>query len=181
MTPFEKYLTENNIKPQSKEERKELHTAFRTIYQREYRKRKERKKKKRVEIHFDPASFITLEEKAREHSLSVPSFIRATIESYNDQAYILRDKEAMKAIEIVLRQCASSLTQIAFEARRSNSVRLSELGKLQAEIKALRDKVSKALALPATAKQFLLSQQEINPQFLTRLKSVLDNLLEEKQ
>ncbi len=177
MITFQQYLDENGMKPQSKEERQELHKAFRIIYQQEYRKLKHRKKKKRVEIHFDPASFTALEEQAKEHSMSVPGFIRATIESYENQTFILRDQRAMQGIELALRQCASSLTQIAFEARRSKSVPLSELEKLQAEIKALRGKISKALALPPTAKEFLLMQQEQNPKFLVRLSGVLNNLL----
>ena len=181
MITFQQYLDENGLHKLSKEERKRAHKEFRTIYQREYRKLNHRKKKRRVEIHFEATEYEALEVMAKEHDLSVPGFLRASYESYENQTYILRDKETMASIEAALRQCAGNLTKIAFEVRRSGAIPLLEIEKLQDEIKDLRRKISHALVHPPTAKEFLLQQQDVNPQFLSRLQGVLENLLKTKQ
>jgi hypothetical protein len=180
MIPFQEWLNENGLAHlSSREERKQAHITYRKFYHAEYRKQKHRVAKKRVEIHFDKQDYKQLEKKAEEHQLSVPGFIRATIQSYDEQTFILRNGEAVKAIELLLRQTLGQFTQISFEAKRSQSVSLTELERLQNEVKTLKASISKALSFPPTAKEFLQKQQAVNPEFLERLKPVLETLLRE--
>lgn len=179
MISFQEWLDENGFMNLSRDKRRQAHKSYRTFYHAEYRKLKHRKIKRRVEIHFDKEDYRALEKKAKEHELSIPGFIRSTIQSYDKQIFIIRDKATMQAIELLLRQVLGQLTQISFEVKRSKSLTHNEVEKLQREVRTLKTGITKALALPSTARDFLLKQQTINPQFLKRLLPVLESLLKE--
>ncbi|WP_422005367.1 hypothetical protein [Roseivirga pacifica] len=179
MISFQEWLDENGFMNLSRDERRQAHRNYRTFYHAEYRKLKHRKIKRRVEIHFDTQDYKQLEKKAEKHQLTVPGFIRQTIRSYDEQTFIILEKEAIQAVELLLRQILGQLTQISFEAKRSHSVSLDELERLQKEVKTLKANVSKKLAFPPTAKEFLIKQQRENPEFLSRLMPLIQSLLKD--
>lgn len=176
---FEDFLSANGFQNLTQKERKGVYKEYRKIYFSQYHKER-RKGKKRVDLRYDEEGYKALEQKAKEHDLSIPQYVKRAVQSYEERTFILQDPKQLRQLEFLLIQTANSVAQLSFEAKRSRSVPLEKFKELQAEIRKSREYIKKALAFPPTAKRFLLQQQEANHLFLTRLKTVLDNLLEQQ-
>ncbi len=173
---FEDFLSENGLENLTREERKEAHKDYRKVYFAKYRK-EQSQGKRRVDLRYDNKGYEALEKQAKRHEISVPQYVKRAVEGYEKQTFVVRDIERLQKLEFLLRQTANSVAQISFEAQRSNTVSMEEFQKLQTEIRNIRKYLKDALAFPPTAKSFLLQQQEVNSEFLVRVKRILDNLL----
>ncbi|MGG8496830.1 hypothetical protein ACQY1Q_10460 [Tenacibaculum sp. TC6] len=176
---FEDYLSTHGLEPESKEERQSFYKEYRREYLKNY-KIKQKETHVRIERVIPRGFHLKMKNKAKELGIPFGQFIDEGFEAILNQTFILRRKESLQEIELLLSQISNRINLLAFNDKRTQgSINVSDFKQLQKEVLNMKQGIRKAYAYPPTARDFLIAQIERNPFFLEELEEVIINLKNE--
>jgi Bacterial mobilisation protein (MobC). len=147
--------------------------AYRQAYLR--RKQKEhRAKNKTVCLSFPHDYTQYLEDKAVEYTMSVPLFLKACIDGYLRQVFILPNDRQIKQVEIEINRIGNNINQLVRHCHRLSLNPEIALNEIQGMLIGMDATVASYLRTPQTLDVLVKKTLEEQPEYITQLQRIMN-------
>ena len=174
---FYQFLNERNLLHMLEfpKELPRLREEFRIYYKKMYAKKYATKRVPRIVI-FSPEEYALLKVASSNHQKPFSTFVRESAIAYTSNGYILPDSSETKAVLIALKRYGVNLNQISHLCNSTQSVRSTEIIKVQNNFNRLAKDIKRIYTKPIQIEDFVRDVVQKNPNYAPKIYHVLENI-----
>lgn len=174
---FYQFLNERNLLHMLEfpEELPRLREEYRVYYKKMYAKEYAKKRVHRI-IIFTPEEYARLKVASDNHGKPFSRFVRESALAYTSNGYILPDPTETKAVLVALKRYGVNLNQISHLCNSIQSVRSTEIIKVQNNFNRLAKDIKRIYTKPIQIEDFVLDVVQKNPNYVPKIYHVLENI-----
>lgn len=146
-------------------------------YRREYLRRKKeehRTKNRTISLSFPNIYAEYLESKAIEYHMQIPTFLKACINGYLEQVYIIPDEKNIKGLETALNRIGNNINQLVRHCHRLSLDPTKALGEIHAMLGKMDEQIGMHLRYPNNLETIITQTLQKQPEYKTRLQRILE-------
>ena len=156
-----------------------MHKPKKTNRTEYYRQQKKayREKHRTVSVSFTKTVAQEIERDAERHHLSLPKYVKACVNAYRNQTFIIPDLSQVKAIELQLRGIGNNINQIARRVNDGRTLPRDGVEQVRQQLKHLEAQFDRIIRTPWNLETYLTLRIKDDPTIVTvLLKIVIQHL-----